>query len=75
MTDYSYLCSLREIYILDGLGEAAVRRFERHVCYCEDCLQEMRILSTITEGMLYDFESVHPPSGMRERIFNHIFCE
>lgn len=75
MTDETALCSLRELYVLDGLTDEERRTFEAHLETCEQCQSEVNSLQPVQDWLLYDFEPADPPAGMKGRILSHVFAE
>jgi hypothetical protein len=68
------LCSLAELYILDGLDEEEQRLYELHLSSCTRCQQLVRELKETSDYLLYDIPAdLPPPQGMKERVFRHIF--
>ncbi|MCY0875708.1 MAG: anti-sigma factor [Firmicutes bacterium] len=75
MTAGIELCSLRELYVLDGLTAGERAAFEQHLQACTECQAEVAALQDVSEYLLYDFADVAPPSGMRERVLDALFAE
>jgi len=73
MTDN--LCSNREVYALGGLDEQETRAFEEHLAFCPECQAEIANLRPMTDELLFDFEKVPVPQGMRERILENVLGE
>lgn len=66
------VCLLREVYALGGLTGSEQEAFEVHLHKCLECQSELRRLETVTEALLFDFESVSPPAGMRDRVLKNV---
>lgn len=75
MTAETELCSLRELYVLDGLTASERAAFLQHLQACATCLAQVAALQDVAEHLLYDFEDVTPPSGMRARVLDALFAD
>lgn len=75
MTAGVELCSLREIYVLDGLTAGERAEFEQHLQSCATCQAEVASLRDVATYLLYDFPDVTPPEGMRERVLDALFAD
>lgn len=75
MTQIADLCSLRELYALGGLEQNELVEFETHLQGCAECQAAMPALMQLQDMLLYDFEDVEMPEGMRNRVLQHVFAE
>lgn len=67
-------CELCALYVLGGLDDADRQAFEEHLATCPDCQAELARLKPIADAMLYDFDDVVPPPGMRDRVLTAVFA-
>jgi len=75
MTAKADLCALRELYALDGLTTDERAEFEQHLADCAECQAELADYKRVTDLLLYDFDQVDPPEGLRARVLDHLFVE
>ena len=61
-----------ELYVLGGMPEAEVSKFEAHLQSCEPCRAEVSALHTIAGGILLSAPEADPPPALRERILERI---
>lgn len=69
------MCDLCALYALGGLDNADRVAFEEHLATCAECQAEWARMKPITDAMLYDFDEVEPPSGMRDRVLTAVLAE
>jgi len=75
MTHSADMCSLRELYALGGLDQSELVEFEKHLQSCADCQTAMPALMQVHDMLLFDFEDVEVPAGMRDRVLENIFAD
>ncbi|MCY0901529.1 MAG: anti-sigma factor [Firmicutes bacterium] len=75
MTAKADLCTLRELYALDGLTTDERAEFEQHLATCAECQAELADYKRVTDLLLYDFDQVDPPEGLRARVLDRLFVE
>ncbi|MCL6454029.1 MAG: anti-sigma factor [Alicyclobacillus sp.] len=72
-SDGMVLCSLRELHVLDGLTDEERSAFEEHLKICLECQTEVASLMPVMDWLLYDFDAVEPPAGMKSRVLERVF--
>ncbi|MDP9728676.1 anti-sigma factor [Alicyclobacillus tolerans] len=67
------VCSLRELYVLDGLTKEERQMFEEHLTNCKECQNEISLLMPLKDWLLYDFEMAMPPKDMKQRVLKNVY--
>jgi len=68
----NHLCEDVELYALGGLEEADAADFVAHLATCSACQLRLEELEDVTDALLYDFDDVAPPPGMRDRVLANV---
>src|SRR5688572_11076033 len=55
-------------YALDALDDEERERFERHLPGCEDCTEQLELLSEAAAALAYGAERPEPTASLRDRI-------
>jgi anti-sigma-K factor RskA len=61
-----------EIYVLGGLSDEEIERFEEHLAQCADCQQQVDELKKTVDLFPFSSEPVPIPAGMKERILTNV---
>jgi anti-sigma-K factor RskA len=55
-------------YALDALDDEERERFERHLANCEDCTEQLELLSEAAAALAYGAQGPEPNASLRDRI-------